>query len=178
MSRRLLLSSLGAGCLHEAPIVTHVGGHVRIVDDGIRGGEARASYEGSGIGMSLAVGLDQFKRPVFDGEQSHLGGGIDLGLRASLLGLVGERDLAQWFDIGGAIGGGGGLIYPARLETYAQGWYGGWTTIGLWRGPSAPSLHLELRRSAVVDWNDETLVSIGLAWTHRFTSREYDFAFR
>ena len=136
-----------------------MGGKVRITD-GIRGGELAASYAINGIGVSAALTGDQYKRPVFDGEQQRFGGGIDIGLRASLFGLAKQDVISHWLDIGGAIGGGGGLIYPARLTTYAEGWVGGWMTIGLAPGTGYPSLVLDVRRQAVTDWNNETLFSI------------------
>lgn len=168
MSKRLLLSSFAVGCAGTTHEVAHVGGNVRITD-GVRGGELAASYAIDGIGVSLAATGDHFKRPVFDGEQQHFGGGIDLGLRVSPFGLAKQDAISHWFDFGGAIGGGGGLIYPARLSTYGEGWVGGWMTIGLAPGTGYPSLVLDVRRQAVTDWDNETLFSVGLAFTRRYT---------
>lgn len=178
MSKLLLLSScLAAGCMGKTYEVAHVGGNVRITD-GVRGGEATLSYVVNGIGFSASVTGDNFKRPVFDGEQQHFGGGIDLGLRASLLGLVAnDHRIDHWFDVGGAVGGGGGLIYPARLSTYDEGWVSGWMTIGLWPGKGYPSLMLDVRRQAVSDWDNETLFSVGLAFTKRLKLERGGFGF-
>lgn len=177
MSRRLLLVSLATGCAGTTHEVAQAGGNVRITD-GVRGGEVAASYAIEGIGFSAAVTGDNFKRPVFDGEQQRFGAGVDLGLRASLFGLAKAHAIARWFDVGAAVGGGGGLIYPARLSTYGEGWVGGWATIGLAPGASYPSLVLDVRRQAVADWNNETLFSVGLAFTRRFTKEHYGFGFR
>jgi hypothetical protein len=180
MSRRLLLSSLlAAGCAGKTYEVAHTGGNVRITD-GVRGGELYASYTVDGIGFSAAVTGDNFERAVFDGEQQRFGGGVDVGLRASLLGLFAkDHRIDHWVDVGGAIGGGGGLIYPARLTTYGEGWVGGWMTIGLAPGKSYPSLVVDVRRQAVTDWNNETLFSVGLAFTSRFTTEHTPgFGFR
>lgn len=170
MSRLLLLSSLSlAGCASTTYEVAHVGGNVRITD-GLRGGEVAASYAINGIGVSAAVTGDQYKRAVFDGEQQRFGGGIDVGLRASVFGLIAkDNKLDHWLDLGGAAGVGGGLIYPARLSTYGEAWFGGWMTIGLAPGAAYPSLVLDVRRQAVTDWDDETVFSVGLAFTRRFT---------
>ena len=170
MSKRLLASSLLlAGCVGTTHEVAHVGGNVRITD-GIRGGEAYVNYAVNGIGISAALTGDRYKRPVFDGEQQRFGGGIDFGVRASLFGLAKQNAIAHWFDLGAALGGGGGLIYPARLATYAEGWVGGWMTIGLPPGHGGyPSLVFDIRRQAVTEWNNETLFSIGLAFTRRIS---------
>lgn len=178
MSKLLLLSSLPlAACASRTYEVTHVGGNVRITD-GVRGGEVATSYAINGIGVSAAVTGDEYKRPVFDGEQQRFGGGIDIGLRASVFGLLAkDNKLDHWLDLGGAAGAGGGLIYPARLSTYGEAWFGAWMTIGLAPGAAYPSLVLDVRRQAVTDWNNETLFSIGLAFTRRFTQEPRTFAF-
>jgi len=154
-----------------------VGGNVRITD-GVRGGELATSYAINGIGVSAAVTGDQYKRAVFDGEQQRFGGGIDIALRASVFGMLAkDNKLDHWLDLGGAAGAGGGLIYPARLSTYGEAWFGGWMTIGLAPGSAYPSLVLEVRRQAVTDWNNETLFSVGLAFTRRFTQEPRSFVF-
>ena len=154
-----------------------MGGNVRITD-GVRGGEIYANYAVNGIGLSFAATGDNFKRPVFDGEQQQFGGGIDVGLRASVLGLAKQDATAHWFDFGGAIGGGGGLIEHSILTTYGQGWVGGWLTLGL--GPDHdryPALVFDVRRQAVIDWDDETVFSVGLAITREFTREPRGFGF-
>jgi hypothetical protein len=50
-------------------------------------------------------------------------------------------------------------------------------TIGLAPGSAYPSLVLEVRRQAVTDWNNETLFSVGLAFTRRFTQEPRSFVF-
>lgn len=172
MKRALLpLPVALAACVGPTHEVVHIGPNVRIADGGIRGGEAQASYAIDGIGFSMAATVDQYKRPVFDGEQTRVGGGIDIGMRVSAFGLVAKGNgLEHWFDIGAAAGAGGGLIYPARLTTYGEGWVGGWVAIGLWKGPAFPSLLVDLRRQAVSEWDNATIVSVGLAFTRRFTT--------
>lgn len=178
MSKRLLASSLLlAGCATTTHEVVHMGGNVRITD-GVRGGEITTSYAINGVGLSAALTGDTYKRPVFDGEQQHFGGGIDIGLRASVFGLIAkDNKLDHWLDLGGAAGAGGGLIYPARLSTYGEAWFGGWMTIGLAPGAAYPSLVLDVRRQAVTEWDNETLFSIGLAFTRRFTQEPRGFGF-
>lgn len=169
MKRLALLAALVAviGCKTPPYQVTHVGANTHLTGDGVRGGDLGGSFELDGVGGSLAVTADQYKRPVFDGEQTHIGAGIDFGLRVSLFGLFNQDAIAHWFDLGAAGGVGGGLIYPARLSTYGQAWAGGWVTIGLYPGRSFPSLVLQARQQTVSDWNDETVYTVGLAWSQR-----------
>lgn len=155
-----------AGMTYQVARVTPA---VKLRTDHFQGGEVSASWEGHGVGFSASAQAQQLQRAVVDGTQSRIGGGVDIGMRVSLFGLFSSNHtIDHWFDIGGSAAGGGGLIYPARLTTYGEGWVGGWVAFGLWPSDRYPSLLIEARRVAVTDWDNFTVFTIGLSITQRF----------
>ena len=113
---------------------------------------------------------DNFKRAVFDGEQQRFGGGIDIGLRASLFGLFAkDNQLDHWVDLGGAIGGGGGADLSRAADDVRRRLGRRLDDDRALAGHGYPSLVLDVRRQAVTEWDNETLFSVGLAFTKRLT---------
>ena len=164
------LSSLAASaCSGMTYQVGRVTPAVKLRTDKLQGGEISASWEGHGVGFQATAQAQELHRNVPDGVQSHVGGGVDFGMRVSLFGLfANDHRVDHWFDVGATAAGGGGLIVPNRLTTYGEGWVGGWVAFGLWPGDRYPSLLVEARRVAVTDWDNFTVFTVGLSITNRF----------
>jgi hypothetical protein len=163
-----LMSCAGQG-------VYHATGAIQLDDNGVRGGEVSTSGGISGIQLSLDAEVQGLARPIPElpgSVRRNTGGGVDLGLRVSLLGvLANDHRLEHWFDFGGSAMVGGGLVHPARLETFAEASVGGWVEIGLYPGPRYPSLVFEVRRVVIDGWDSATVFAIGLAYTKRFADK-------
>ncbi|HUS30576.1 MAG TPA: hypothetical protein VMZ53_18835 [Kofleriaceae bacterium] len=169
MRAAALVLLLLAACAGQTYSVSRITGTAKLRSDGAQGGEVSASFEGHGVGLSLSAQAQQLRRSFPDGTQSRIGGGVDLGMRVSLFGLIGSsHEIDHWFDIGGSAAGGGGFVVPARLTTYGEAWVGGWAAFGVYPGRRHLSIVLEVRRVAVTDWDNMTVFGIGLSLTERF----------
>jgi hypothetical protein len=166
-----------AGCAGPIEGITRTTAAVTLDSDRVRGGEVAVAGGLAGVQVALAAEGQQLSReepeagPGF--VRRNKGFGIDLGLRASLFGVLnpnGDHRFERWFDLGAAGYAGGGLVKPARLETFAEAWVGGWVELGLWPsqpGHGYPVLVLEVRRAAISGWDDATVFAIGLGITRR-----------
>lgn len=177
MIRPAALALVGVtACGPHTYVVGRVTPAVRLQGSKLQGGELSTSWELDGIGFSLGVNGQQLSRPVFDGTQSRVGGGIAFGGRVSLFGLFKTNHVVDhWFDLGASGTAGGGLIYPARLTTFGELSGGGWVAFGLYPGTGHASLLLELRRVAVSDWDNMTIFTIGISLTTR-SFQDFNFA--
>ncbi|MEO8702228.1 MAG: hypothetical protein ABI867_19445 [Kofleriaceae bacterium] len=174
---KLLVLVMLAGCAGPIEGITRTTGAVAIDGDRVRGGEVAVAGGFAGVQVAFDVSGQQLSReepeagPGF--VRRNKGFGIDLGLRASLFGVLnprGDHRIERWFDLGAAVSGGGGFVKPARLETFSQGWVGGWVEFGLF--PSQPRhrypvLVLEVRRAEITDWDNATVFVIGLGLARR-----------
>lgn len=173
-----MLGAIG-GCVGPQKLAGHAGAGVQLDEGGVRGAEVAASAEIHGVGLSARAYGDQLVReePELPGTvRRRIGGGVDLGLRMSLFGMISDdHRLERWFDVGVDAAMGGGVVKPARLETFGRAWVGGWAVIGLLPGNPFASLVLDVRRVAIAGWDNATVFTIGLAYSSR---RVEDFSVR
>ena len=172
--RRAALALAIAGCVHAGDSATT--GHQEVgrfeaqtvLASGLRPGgqvEGDALFGGVGVGFALAVAPHaRTSAPVSD-----TAGTVDLSLRASPFGMLGDdHRIDRWFDFGGAAGIGGGLVRTDHLTTLGEAWIGAWAEIGLPGGSSYPAIELSVQRITFGgDARDETAFLVGLAWTAR-----------
>jgi hypothetical protein len=168
--------ALAAGCASTGGAsqgVTHLIGTADIDHDGLRGGRLAGEFGFRGVELSLDAETQRQFRANDAG--SSFGGGVDLGLRLSIFGLLitdNDHRLEHWFDLGAEGRAGGGFN---SVDSFGQVSAGGWVEIGLWSGTDYPALILDARRQITTGpWNDETVFGIGLAWTVRTTSPDFD----
>jgi hypothetical protein len=166
--RLAALALFATACATHTYTVARVTPAVRFQGSTFQGAELSASGEGHGVGVSISASAQSLSRPVFDGTQSRIGGGVTFGARVSLFGLfAGNHEIDHWFDLGASGAAGGGLVYPASLTTFGELSGGGWLAFGLFPGARHPALVLEIRRVVIQGWNDMTLFTVGIGVASR-----------
>lgn len=157
--------------------VTHLAGALALDDDAT---VRAAGVTTAGGSESFRATADfQYRRPSRHdrpGAGPAWGGTLDLGLQASLFGILStDRRFDHWLDLGvhGAVGGGGapGEDLLGLLRA------GGWIEVGLAPGRTHPVLRLSLERAWTSDpWENQTLFTIGLGRRTRGPLHQADWA--
>lgn len=160
-----------AGCWHapeHSETTSALIGTARLDSEGVDGGEVTAVGGSSGIQVQFAAQVQRITRP--GDPQDHFAGGADIGLRASLFGILAkDHRLDHWFDFGAMGGAGGGFLRPAdRVTTYGQAWGGAWMQLGVMPGARFLAIFLDARRVIYAgDPEDQTIFGIGIGWVIR-----------
>ncbi|HEU0036700.1 MAG TPA: hypothetical protein VFQ53_39070 [Kofleriaceae bacterium] len=173
MTRVLVLVLVLASCAGTYELATRTSGNAQLDDEGLRGGELQAAGGFGGVQLVLDAEVQRLVRDEPDAGivRRNRGGGIDLGLRVSLPGVLAphsEHRLERYFDFGFGGTVGGGFVKPARLETFGQAVVSGWIELGLpIGGRRYPVIVLEARRAAISGWNDATVFVVGIGLARR-----------
>lgn len=151
-----------------AQISTHMTVTGQLDDQGFHGLEGRVEAGVHGVELSLDLEGQGVTRK--NDPDTHGAGGIDLGLRLSLFGMLakGDHALEHWFDLGAEGYAGGGFT---GIDTFGQASVGGWVEFGLWTGDSYPALILDVRRTVYsAPWNTATVFGVAFSFARRYAN--------